>query len=78
MENSIVSKMLAMARVRIYKENPKQDDRKTLCGEPMKTDGTRVWFEVPAAYADDFVAVHRYIKGEEFILEPKEETKKKE
>lgn len=74
---SILDKLAARAKVRVFKSAPRSDDRKTLCGEELKqgvaVDGkaTEFW-EIPAHQADyingafnQYTVSEPYIPGEE-------------
>ncbi|GEM_PF-3213508 len=77
--SKIAESVLSKVKVRFYKKT--EDDRTSLCGEPMQIDEKgREFFEIPAHQADYISKVFpHYEMGEEFIPEKKEkvETSKK-
>jgi hypothetical protein len=70
---SILDKLAARARVRVYKSAPRSDDRATLCGEELQqgknADGEDAEFwEIPAHQADYINgAFNQYTVSEPFI-----------
>ncbi len=71
----IAEKILAKAKVRVYKKTP--DDRISLCGEEMQIDENGyAYFDIPAHQADYIKAVFpHYEVGEEYIPEEKVHAK---
>lgn len=61
-------------RVRIYKPADNQDDRVSLCGEPVKVDDDgQQYFEIPAHQAEYQIKLHPHyeVRGEAFVIESK-------
>ena len=66
MARTISEKILSDVKVRVFKVT--EDDRTSLCGEPVKKDKGKSYFEIPAHQADYVKSLFaHYEVSEEFI-----------
>lgn len=72
LKSKIADKILGKVKVKVYKKV--EDDRTSLCGEPLQIDEQgRKYFEIPAHQADYIASVFpHYEMGDEYI--PSEEN----
>lgn len=70
---TILDKLAARARVRVYKSAPRADDRTTLCGEELEqgkdADGNDTEFWTIPAHQGDYIngAFNQYTVSEPFL-----------